>query len=149
MAGSGEVPRAGEEAGKGARFILNGLAATATHYVSLMLLAEWLGLRPVGLMNLIAAALGVAVSYLGNHHFVFRSKRRQRDTLGSYSPTAEDLVRPSICHDFSSPNSAAYSVVDYILAQPWRKIGGTTISCVQQQTSFCNAEAKCENCEGN
>jgi len=75
--------------------------------------------------------------------------RRQRDTLGSYSPTAEDLVRPSICHDFSSPNSAAYSVVDYILAQPWRKIGGTTISCVQQQTSFCNAEAKCENCEGN
>jgi len=84
MAGSGEVPRAGEEAGKGARFILNGLAATATHYVSLMLLAEWLGLRPVGLMNLIAAALGVAVSYLGNHHFVFRSKRRQRDTLGRF-----------------------------------------------------------------
>jgi len=75
---------AGEEAGKGLRFIVNGVAATATHYVALMVLAEWLGGRPVGLMNLLAAALGVAVSYLGNHHFVFRSTRRQRDTLGRF-----------------------------------------------------------------
>lgn len=74
----------GEEAGKGLRFIVTGLAATATHYIALMALVELLGGRPVGLMNLFAAALGVAVSYFGNHHFVFRSARPQRDTVGRF-----------------------------------------------------------------
>lgn len=76
-----EPPAVAETGGQGVRFVLNGLVATGTHYVGLLVLADALGLRPVGLANFFAAALGVAVSYVGNHHFVFRSTRRKRETV--------------------------------------------------------------------
>ncbi len=71
----------GEEARRGGLFILNGLAATGTHYVALIALSDGLGVRPVGWANFLAASLGVAVSYVGNHHFVFRSRQRTGETI--------------------------------------------------------------------
>jgi|GEM_PF-1286438 len=79
-----EAPAPESEARRGVRFIVNGLAATATHYLSLLLLADLLGMRPVGLANFIAAALGVVVSFVGNHHFVFRSTQKKQETVGRF-----------------------------------------------------------------
>ncbi len=70
--------------GRGVRFIINGGVATGVHFIGLWLLAEPLGLRPIGLANFIAAAAGVASSYVGNHWLVFRSTRRHQQTLSRF-----------------------------------------------------------------
>lgn len=56
------------------RFVANGLAATAVHFAILAFCLHGLGLGSAGASNLIASGGGVLASFLGNRHFVFRSK---------------------------------------------------------------------------
>ena len=53
------------------RYVLNGLLATGVHYLTLSVMIGPLGVRPVGLANLVAAITGTAASFAGNRQFVF------------------------------------------------------------------------------
>ena len=54
------------------RYLLNGLAATAVHFVVLTFNLKVLGWSSAGISNLVAAVFGIAASFLGSRHFVFR-----------------------------------------------------------------------------
>lgn len=58
---------------QGARFIVNGLVATAVHFGVLAFGLEVLELPSAGVANFIAALFGITASFLGNRHFVFRA----------------------------------------------------------------------------
>jgi putative flippase GtrA len=60
------------EFGQVARYVVNGLAATAVHYGVLSFCLELLKLPSAGLANLVAAAFGISASFLGSRYFVFR-----------------------------------------------------------------------------
>ncbi len=55
------------------RYVVNGIAATAIHYSVLLTCMEVLSVPSAGLANLLAAAFGIAASFLGSRYFVFRS----------------------------------------------------------------------------
>jgi putative flippase GtrA len=55
-----------------ARYVVNGLAATAVHYGVLSFCIEVLKVPSAGLSNLVAACFGITVSFFGSRHFVFR-----------------------------------------------------------------------------
>jgi putative flippase GtrA len=55
------------------RYALNGLLATGVHYLTLTVMIGPLGVRPVGLANLMAAIIGIAASFVGNRRFVFKA----------------------------------------------------------------------------
>nr|WP_219630866.1 GtrA family protein [Stenotrophomonas maltophilia] len=57
-----------------ARFVVNGLAATAVHFGTLTFLVEVVNVGSKGVANSIAAVLGIFASFLGNRFFVFASK---------------------------------------------------------------------------
>ncbi len=57
-----------------ARFVANGIVATAVHYSVLAALLELAHMRSAGIANGIAAIVGICVSYVGNRIFVFRSR---------------------------------------------------------------------------
>jgi len=59
-----------------ARYVVNGLAATAVHFGVLSFTLEVVGLRSAGLANLLAALVGIAASFLGSRYYVFRSTRQ-------------------------------------------------------------------------
>lgn len=61
------------EAARALRFVVNGLFAAAVHFAVLFMLLEVVGLASAGIANLMAAIVGISVSFLGNRHFVFRS----------------------------------------------------------------------------
>ena len=63
------------------RFIVNGVIATAAHYLALVVLVELAGIGAVWAANIMATAIGVAVSYLGNRSFVFRSSAAHSSAL--------------------------------------------------------------------
>ena len=65
--------RPNERTAEVARFILNGLAATAVHFTVLSVAIQVLLISPAALANFIAAIFGITVSFLGNRYFVFRS----------------------------------------------------------------------------
>jgi putative flippase GtrA len=54
-----------------ARYIVNGLMATAVHFAVLYFNIEVAGVASAGLANLLAAVAGVSAAYLGNRFFVF------------------------------------------------------------------------------
>lgn len=58
--------------GEVARYVVNGLAATAVHYGVLSFCLEVLKLPSAGLANLVAAAFGITASFFGSRYFVFR-----------------------------------------------------------------------------
>jgi len=63
------------EAGEGhqvARYAINGLLATAVHFGVLAFNLKVIGLSSAGVSNLIAACVGLSVSFLGSRYFVFR-----------------------------------------------------------------------------
>lgn len=60
-----------------ARFIVNGLVATAVHYGVLTLNLQVLGFGSAGLANLCAAVAGITASFLGNRFYVFAGSVRQ------------------------------------------------------------------------
>lgn len=57
------------------RYIGNGLVATGVHFGVLSAALEWLHLPSAGAANLIAAACGIAVSFVGSRYFVFRGQQ--------------------------------------------------------------------------
>jgi putative flippase GtrA len=55
------------------RYALNGLLATGVHYLTLSVMIGPLGVRPVGLANLMAAIIGIAASFVGNRRYEFKA----------------------------------------------------------------------------
>lgn len=58
-----------------ARYIINGLVATAAHYGVLSFNLTVLELPSAGLANLLAACVGISVSFLGSRYYVYRKLR--------------------------------------------------------------------------
>ena len=56
-----------------ARYIVNGLVATAVHFAILTFNLEVLHMASAGLANFVAAILAISVSFMGSRHFVFRA----------------------------------------------------------------------------
>jgi putative flippase GtrA len=67
------VLRAETNQGQAARYIVNGIAATAVHYAVLQFNLGVLHIPYAGLANLIAAGFGITTSFLGSRYFVFRA----------------------------------------------------------------------------
>ncbi len=65
--GTGSLPWA-----EAARFIANGLVATAVHYAVLTFNLKVIGIPSAGVANFIAAWFGIATSFVGSRYFVFR-----------------------------------------------------------------------------
>ena len=57
-----------------ARYIVNGLSATAVHYGILTMNLTLLGFKSAGLANFIAAIFGITISFLGSRYFVYKKK---------------------------------------------------------------------------
>jgi len=55
-----------------ARFVVNGVVATAVHYGVLTFNLKVLGIPSAGLANFIAAWFGITASFIGSRFFVFR-----------------------------------------------------------------------------
>lgn len=54
-----------------ARYAINGLVATAVHFCALSFNLEVLQIDSAGFANILAAMLGITVSFLGSRYFVF------------------------------------------------------------------------------
>ncbi len=81
------VPKPRPEGSTPVRFVVNGLIATAAHYLVLVLLVEGAGVTIVWVANTAATAVGVAVSYLGNRSYVFRSNAPHGSALPRFLVT--------------------------------------------------------------
>jgi putative flippase GtrA len=55
------------------RFVINGVVATAVHYAIFALLYFYAGVKLAALANVPAVFAGIAISFVGNRRFVFRS----------------------------------------------------------------------------
>ena len=64
--------KSAREAGQVARYVVNGLVATAVHFGVLTFLLEVMRVPVAGLANLVAAVFGIATSFLGSRYYVFR-----------------------------------------------------------------------------
>lgn len=53
------------------RYVINGLVATGVHFAVLTLLVEVVHVPSKGVANLLAAAVAIVASFLGNRYFVF------------------------------------------------------------------------------
>lgn len=56
------------------RFGINGLIATAVHYLALLVNLELLSIQSAGLANSLAAVVGITCSFFGSRYFVFRAR---------------------------------------------------------------------------
>ena len=56
-----------------ARYIANGLLATAVHFSVLQINLKLLGMTSAGLANFIAAFFGITASFVGSRYFVFQA----------------------------------------------------------------------------
>ena len=65
--------RADTSQAQAARYVVNGVAATAIHYAVLRFNLGVLQIPSAGLANLIAAGFGITASFLGSRYFVFRA----------------------------------------------------------------------------
>lgn len=61
--------------GEVVRFIVNGLFATLVHFFMLQFLIKIVGDGSTVVLDYVAAVVGIAVSYLGNRFFVFRTNQ--------------------------------------------------------------------------
>jgi putative flippase GtrA len=66
------------------RYIVNGLFATAVHFLVLTFNLKVLDWNSAGFANLIAAVFGISVSFLGSRYYVFN---------GSLEPLVKQLYR--------------------------------------------------------
>ncbi|MCF3501744.1 GtrA family protein [Stenotrophomonas geniculata] len=110
-----------------ARFVLNGLAATAVHFGTLTFLVEVVHVGSKGLANSIAAVFGILASFVGNRFFVFATR------TGSLR---KELVRFSVLY-------AALALLSGALMALWAdvfaldyRIGFVAISGIQLVLSF-------------
>lgn len=60
--------------GEVARYLVNGVVATAVHYGILKFNIEVLHIPLAGIANAIAAVFGITVSFLGSRYFVFAGR---------------------------------------------------------------------------
>ena len=60
-----------------ARYVINGVFATIVHFSALTFNMQVYEMQSAGLANLIAAVLGISVSFLGSRYFVFRAHEGQ------------------------------------------------------------------------
>lgn len=58
--------------GEKLRYFVNGVVATLVHYLVLRTAMDVLHVGSAGLANLLGSAAGIATSYAGNRHFVYR-----------------------------------------------------------------------------
>lgn len=65
------------------RYVMNGLVATGIHYSVLTFLLKVLQFSSAGLSNLLAAVVGITVSFLGSRYFVFRRTDESLITQGA------------------------------------------------------------------
>ena len=56
------------------RYIINGVIATAVHFMVLLFNLNILHIPSAGIANLFAAVVGITVSFLGSRYFVFGSQ---------------------------------------------------------------------------
>ena len=54
------------------RYVMNGFFATAVHYAVLNICIEHFNIGSAGISNLLASAVGITCTFLGNRYFVFR-----------------------------------------------------------------------------
>jgi putative flippase GtrA len=66
------------------RYIVNGLVATAVHFLVLTFNLKVLEWNSAGVANLVAAIFGISVSFLGSRYYVFN---------GSLEPLVKQLYR--------------------------------------------------------
>ena len=59
-----------------ARYAINGLAATAVHFVVLQINLKLFGITSAGLANFMAAFFGIAVSFTGSRLYVFHDHQQ-------------------------------------------------------------------------
>ena len=87
MAGQGQASAAAwPEIGlQGGRFIVVGVAATLTHFLTAMLLIDGVGLPWAALANAIGVIAGSAVSYCGNYFWTFRRGGSHRLRLPKFA----------------------------------------------------------------
>jgi len=66
------------------RYIINGLAATAVHFLVLTFNLKVLEWNSAGVANLVAAVFGISASFIGSRYYVFK---------GSLEPLVKQLYR--------------------------------------------------------
>jgi putative flippase GtrA len=66
------------------RYIINGLFATAVHFLVLTFNLEVLDWSSAGVANLVAAVFGISASFIGSRYYVFK---------GSLEPLVKQLYR--------------------------------------------------------
>lgn len=54
------------------RYLINGLVATAIHFLVLTINLKLLGWSSAGLSNLVASTFGICASFVGSRYFVFQ-----------------------------------------------------------------------------
>lgn len=54
------------------RYIINGLVATAAHYCTLNINVLLFKFESIGVANLLAACVGITVSFIGSRYFVYQ-----------------------------------------------------------------------------
>ena len=85
------------------RYIVNGLVATAVHFLVLTFNLKVLDWNSAGFANLIAAVFGITVSFLGSRYYVFN---------GSLEPLVKQLYRFMLLY-------AAIAILHGLLMYVW------------------------------
>ena len=85
------------------RYIVNGLVATAVHFLVLTFNLKVLDWNSAGFANLIAAVFGISVSFLGSRYYVFN---------GSLEPLVKQLYRFMLLY-------AAIAILHGLLMYVW------------------------------
>lgn len=62
------------------RYLINGVAATAIHYLVLSVNLNILHFHSAALANMLAAVVGISASFLGSRYFVFRASGQRAST---------------------------------------------------------------------
>lgn len=85
------------------RYIINGLVATAIHFLVLIFNLKVLEWNSAGVANLIAAVFGISASFIGSRYYVFN---------GSLEPLVKQLYRFLLLY-------AAIAILHGILMYIW------------------------------
>jgi putative flippase GtrA len=85
------------------RYIINGLIATAVHFLVLTFNLEVLDWSSAGVANLVAAVFGISASFIGSRYYVFK---------GSLEPLVKQLYRFMLLY-------AAIAILHGLLMYVW------------------------------
>jgi len=110
-----------------ARFVVNGLLATAIHFGALTFLVEVVQLQSKGIANIFAALAGIAASFIGNRLFVFPDSN---DSVGRQLSRFVALYMA-----LAMLNGLLMGLWSDVLDYDYR-LGFVLVSCVQLVASF-------------